>query len=209
MVYNTVLIFLGAVMASKTIEQFVIQLGAKGIEASENTVRRKLKLIGCTTDDLQDIFAQAFVVKMLQDGFEAAVFAKVKKDSVELVGLKSEIRSSHQRIESLENEVRNLKDRLERLENTGKVVSIPENVDDSLRVDEVEKYCQTDDGLKPWERAFNAPQYDYLMKRYHSIPETDDRHLVNWITNLTEDERVDFYDYAKMDWDDPNHPRFR
>lgn len=189
-------------MASKTIEQFIETLGAKGIESSERTVRRKLKLIGCGPEDLQDVFTQAFVVKMLQDGFEAAVFAKVKKDSAELTSLKSEITD-------LKTEVQSLKDRLERLENTGKVVSIPENVDDSLGADEVEKYCQTDDGLKPWERAFNAPQYDYLMKRYHSIPETDDRHLVNWIANLTEDERVDFYDYAKMDWDDPNHPRFR
>lgn len=197
-------------MASKTIEQFVIQLSAKGIEASENTVRRKLKLIQCSADDLQDVFTQAFVFKMMQDGFEAALFNRLKRDSI--------------RITSLETEVQSLKDRLERLENTGKVVSKPEPVVNFLGDDyefakhdaavkqlqeAVENMVEVDDGLKPWERAFDSPQYESLLKRYRSIPETDDRHIVNWIANLDEVEREDFYVYAEMNWQDENHPRFR
>lgn len=204
-------------MASKTIEQFVIQLGAKGIEVSENTVRRKLKLIQCSADDLQDVFTQAFVFKMMQDGFEAAVFSKMKRDSGDLKDCKH-------RITSLETEVQSLKERLERLENTGKVVSKPEPVVNFLGDDyeftkhdaavkqlqeAVENMVEVDDGLKPWERAFDSPQYESLLKRYRSIPETDDCHIVNWITSLDEVEREDFYVYAEMDWQDENHPRFR
>lgn len=203
------LIFLGATMASKTIEQFLETISDKGIKSSEYTVRRKLNLIKCVPEDLQDVFTQAFVIKMLQDGFEASVFEKVKHNSIELKISRRNVEELSAKIIGLENEVQSLKNRLERLENTGKVVSVNEGINNSLGQDEVEKYCQSDDGLKPWERAFNAPQYSELMSRYRSIPETDDCHIVNWIANLSEDERLDFYDYAKMDWDNPNHPRFR
>lgn len=185
-------------MASKTIEDFLQLLKDRGISSSERSVRRKLSLINCEPEDLADVFTKAFIAKMLQDGFEAALFNKLKRDSEALKTQSAQILKITEAVNCLEREVQNLKDRLEALENSQKVVYKP-----------VTEVIEDEESLKPWERSFNSKGFLHLLNRYRSIPETDERHIVNWVYELTEKEREDFFDWAAMDWDDPNHPRYR